>query len=245
MRSFSAFLFAVIIAASRSTSWASVTIPLTKLERAGSYLQGSPHADRSARASFLKTISGPKTIPATNLACIQTGKNNDTVTLAAGFVITVQSIGDALKFAYFDGVDDIIGVGPVNLTQGKLSPDTGALTPTIMDNALKQGLIKQQIFGISFAPTTTSNDTIDRTDGAITYGGIDPAFVHTVSYFGIEIPDPTRPAAHFWGIYVTDVTYGTHTVIPRSTAGIVDAGTTLTALRLGDSRSVPDNVLNK
>lgn len=85
--------------------------------------------------------------------------DNDTATLAAGFVITNQSIGDALKFAYFDGVDGIIGVGPVDLTQGKLSPDTGVLTPTIMGNALKQGLIKQQIFGILFAPATTSNDT--------------------------------------------------------------------------------------
>ncbi|KAG1788415.1 uncharacterized protein HD556DRAFT_1403339 [Suillus plorans] len=70
MRSFSAFLFAVLITASRSTSWASVTIPLTKLERTGSYLQGSPHAD-GARASFLETTSGPKTIPATNVVYIQ------------------------------------------------------------------------------------------------------------------------------------------------------------------------------
>lgn len=279
MRSFSALLFAVIITASRSTSWASVTIPLTKLQRAGSYLQGSPHADR-ARASFLKTTSGPKTIPATNLAYIQyttsvgvgnpaayynliidtgssntfvgtgkkyvrtstsvpTGQNvtviygsgffsgieyNDTVTLAAGFVITNQSIGDALKFASFDGVDGIIGVGPVDLTQGKLYPDTGALTPTIMDNALKQGLIKQQIFGISFAPATTSNDT----NGAITYGGIDPAFyTGNITYAPVT---KTPPATHFWGINVTNVTYGAHTVIPRSTAGIVDAGTTLVML---------------
>ncbi|KAG2098281.1 acid protease [Suillus discolor] len=276
MRSFSAFLFAVLITASRSTSWASVTIPLTKLEHTGPYLQGSPHADR-ARASFLKTTSDPKTIPATNLVYIQyttsvgvgspptyynlvidTGSSNtfvgtgkkyvrtstsvptgqnvtvtygtgffsgieyyDTVTLAPGFVITNQSIGDALKFASFDGVDGIIGVGPVDLTQGKLFPDTGALTPTIMDNALKQGLIKQQIVGISFAPATTSNDT----NGAITYGGIDPAFyTGDITYTPIT---KTSRSSLYWGINVTEATYGTHTVIPQSTAGIVDSGTTL------------------
>ncbi|KAG2046900.1 acid protease [Suillus hirtellus] len=279
MRSFSAFLIAVIITASRSTSWASVTIPLTKLERAGSYLQGSAHADR-ARASFLKTTSGPKTIPATNLVYIQyttsvgvgcpptyynlivdtgssntfvgtgkkyvrtstsvsTGQNvsvtygsgffsgieySDTVTLAAGLVIANQSIGDALEFAHFDGVDGIIGIGPVDLTQYTLFPDTDTLIPTIMDNALKQGLIKQRIFGISFAPATTSNDT----NGAITYGGIDPAFyTGDITYAPVT---KIHPAAHYWGINVTDVTYGTHTVIPRSTAGIVDAGTSLVAL---------------
>lgn len=72
MRSFSALLFSVLIAASWSTSLALVSMPLTKLERTGSYLQGAPHADRE-RASFLKSqpSSGPKTIPASNLAYVQ------------------------------------------------------------------------------------------------------------------------------------------------------------------------------
>jgi hypothetical protein len=81
------------------------------------------------------------------------------VTLAADFVITKQSIGDALQYADFVGIDGIIGVGPAGLTQGSLAPDTNAFVSTIMDNALKQGLIKKQILGISFAPATTSNDT--------------------------------------------------------------------------------------
>ena len=38
----------------------------------------------------------------------------------------------------------------------------------------------------------------------------------------------TYPAAYYWGINVTSSTYGTHTVIPTSTAGIVDTGTTRT-----------------
>lgn len=82
----------------------------------------------------------------------------DTVSLADNFVITKQSIGDALQFKDFNGVDGIIGFGPVDLTQGTQIPDTNALVPTIMDNSLKQGLIKNQILGISFAPATSSND---------------------------------------------------------------------------------------
>jgi hypothetical protein len=79
------------------------------------------------------------------------------VTLAADFVITEQSISDALQYADFGGVEGIIGVGPVDLTKGTLSPDTHASIPTIINNAWK--LIKKQIFGVSFAPVTISNDT--------------------------------------------------------------------------------------
>lgn len=275
MWSFSALLFAVLLAASRSTL-SLVSIPLTKLERTGSYLQGAPHADR-ARASFLKSRT---TTPASNLAYVQyttsvgvgspatyynlvvdTGSSNtfvgtgkkyvrtstsiptgqdvnvtygsgffngveyyDTVTLAADFVITNQSIGDALQYLDFEGVDGIIGVGPVALTQGSLSPDINALIPTVMDNALNQDLIKKQILGISFAPATAYNDT----NGAITYGGIDHAlFIGKITYAPVT---ETWPASAYWGINVTDSTYGTHTIIPQSTAGIVDTGTTLVLL---------------
>lgn len=281
MRSFSALLFAVLIAASWSTSLAFVSIPLTKLDRTGSYLQGAPQADRE-RASFLKSqpSSGPKTIPASNLAYVQytasvgvgspatyydlvvdtgssitfvgTGKKYartstsvptgqhvnvtygtgfftgveyyDTVTLAENFVITKQSIGDALQFSDFNGVDGIIGFGPVDLTQGTQTPDTNALVPTIMDNALKQGLIKNEILGISFAPATSSKDT----NGALTYGGIDDT-LYTGAITYVPVTD-TQPAGFFWGINVTHSTYGSHTIISRSHAGIVDSGTSLVML---------------
>ncbi|KAG2098269.1 acid protease [Suillus discolor] len=278
MRSFSAFLFAVLIAASRSTSWASVTIPLRKLEFTGSYLQGSPHADRARAASFLETTSGPETIPATSMGyqytvrvgvgspatyydlLVDTGSSNtfvgtgkkyvrtstsvptgqnvsleyetgffsgieyyDTVTLAPGFAIKNQSIGDALNSSTFEGVDGLIGLGPADLTEHTLTPDTG-LIPTVMDNALKQGLIKNQIFGISFAPAPNLPDT----NGVITYGGIDPAFyIGDITYTPIT---ETSRSSSFWGINVTQATYGTHTVIPQSTAGIVDSGTNLVYL---------------
>jgi hypothetical protein len=83
----------------------------------------------------------------------------DTVILAPHIVIAKQRIGDALQYADFENVDGIIGVGPVDLTQGTLSPDTGAVIPTIMNNAVKQQVLGKQILGVSFMPATTLNDT--------------------------------------------------------------------------------------
>lgn len=70
MKSFAAFSL-VLLATSASASPV-VTIPLTRLQRTGSYLHGSPEADR-ARAAFLKsrTNDGLATVPATNLAYVQ------------------------------------------------------------------------------------------------------------------------------------------------------------------------------
>ncbi|KAG1718675.1 acid protease [Suillus paluster] len=152
----------------------------------------------------------------------------DQVTLAPGFVITNQSIGDALSYADFEGVDGIVGVGPVILTEGTLSPSTNELIPTVMNNALSQGLITQEILGVSFAPATSYNDT----NGALTYGGIDSSlYTGEITYTPVTA---TYPAGYYWGINVTDATYGAAndktTVIPTSTAGIVDTGTTLVLL---------------
>lgn len=71
MRSFVA-LSVALFATSASAASPVITIPLTKLQRTGAYLKGSPDADR-ARAAFLKsfTASGPTTVPATNLAYVQ------------------------------------------------------------------------------------------------------------------------------------------------------------------------------
>jgi hypothetical protein len=83
----------------------------------------------------------------------------DQVTLAPNLVIANQSIGDAMSYADFEGVDGIVGVGPVILTQGTLSPDTNALIPTVMNNLVSQGLIEDQILGVHFAPATSYSDT--------------------------------------------------------------------------------------
>ncbi|KAJ7182851.1 hypothetical protein C8R43DRAFT_1116470 [Mycena crocata] len=51
----------------------------------------------------------------------------DRVTLASGLVISNQSIGVATSSEGFDGVDGILGIGPVALTQGTLSPSTSTV----------------------------------------------------------------------------------------------------------------------
>ncbi|KAG6871372.1 hypothetical protein C0995_005347, partial [Termitomyces sp. Mi166 len=73
----------------------------------------------------------------------------DQVTIASGLVIPNQSIGSV----GFDGTDGILGIGPVDLTQGTLSPDFSSLVPTVTDNAFSQGLISANRIGISFEPT--------------------------------------------------------------------------------------------
>jgi hypothetical protein len=72
MRSFAVLLSAALLATSSASASSFFSIPLTKLERTGSYLKGSPDADR-ARAVYLKSraASGPTTVPATNLAYVQ------------------------------------------------------------------------------------------------------------------------------------------------------------------------------
>lgn len=71
MRSLPA-LWAVVLLATSVSASPVFSIPLTKLQRTGAYLKGSPDADR-ARAALLKsyTANGPATVPATNLAYVQ------------------------------------------------------------------------------------------------------------------------------------------------------------------------------
>ncbi|KIK92610.1 hypothetical protein PAXRUDRAFT_146921 [Paxillus rubicundulus Ve08.2h10] len=277
MRCFAALLPAVLLATSFASASPFFSIPLTRLERTGSYLKGSPDADR-ARASLLRSrtaSSGPITVPATNLGYVQyttsvgigfpptyynllvdTGSSNtfcgtgtkyvrtstsiptgesvnvtygsgyfygieylDQVTLASNFVIVNQSIGDALSYADFEGIDGIIGLGPTILTEGTLTHET-ELIPTVMDNLVLQGLIKDQTLGVYFAPATSRSET----NGVLTYGGTDPSlYKGKLTYTPVT---ETYPASYYWGINVTSSTYGTKTVIPVSTAGIVDSGTT-------------------
>ncbi|PCH39175.1 aspartic peptidase A1 [Wolfiporia cocos MD-104 SS10] len=145
----------------------------------------------------------------------------DQVTIASGFVITNQSIGDALEYADFEGVDGIIGVGPIDLTLGTLYPDVNAEIPTVMNNALEQGLISTEVLGVSFAPADLYSDT----NGVLTFGGIDSSlYIGDIAYTPVTA---TEPAGYYWGVNVTGATYGATTVIPGSYAGIVDTGTTL------------------
>ncbi|KAJ6621077.1 aspartic protease [Mycena sp. CBHHK59/15] len=143
----------------------------------------------------------------------------DQVTLATGLVIPKQSIGVASTSSGFSGVDGILGIGPVDLTEGTLTKSTSTLIPTVTDNLFTQGTITSEVIGISFEPTTTEDDV----NGSLAFGGTDSTkFTGSIAYTSIT---STTPAGDYWGINQA-ITYGTTSIL-ASTAGIVDTGTTL------------------
>lgn len=93
----------------------------------------------------------------------------DTVTLGSGLTITQQSIGVASTSTGFTGVDGIIGIGPLDLTEGTLTNSPATTIPTVTDNLYSEGIISEIVVGISFEPTTTQTDT----NGELTFGGTD------------------------------------------------------------------------
>ncbi|KAF8264556.1 acid protease [Lactarius quietus] len=143
----------------------------------------------------------------------------DTVTLSSALVITNQSIGVASTSRGFSGFDGILGIGPVDLTVGTLSPDTNSFIPTVTDNLFSEGNIPDDLVSVSFEPTTSSSDQ----NGELTFGGTDSTkFTGSIT----NVPaTTTSPASFYWGINES-ITYGTTTIL-STTAGIVDTGTTL------------------
>jgi cathepsin E len=146
----------------------------------------------------------------------------DTVTIAPGLTIPKQSIGVASTSTGFSGVDGILGIGPVDLTQGTLTSSPNSLIPTVTDNLFSSGVISSNEIGISFEPTTSD----EILNGELTWGGTDSSkFTGSITWNSLTT---TSPANLFWGINQS-VAYGTTTIL-STTAGIVDTGTTLVLL---------------
>lgn len=140
------------------------------------------------------------------------------MTLSSGLVIKSQSIGVASSSSGFQGVDGILGLGPVTLTEQTV--DGVTTVPTVSDNLKSQGTISTEVVGISYEPTTSDDDT----NGELTFGGTDSSkYTGSITYTPIT---STSPASEYWGINQS-IKYGTSTTILSSTAGIVDTGTTL------------------
>ncbi|KAF9454183.1 aspartic peptidase A1 [Macrolepiota fuliginosa MF-IS2] len=139
----------------------------------------------------------------------------DTVTIGS-LAIPGQSIGVASTSSGFDGTDGILGIGPVGLTQGTLSPATSSLIPTVTDNLYSQGSITANEIGVSFEPTTST----EVLNGELTWGGTDSSkYTGSLSYTPLTT---VYPSSYYWGIDQS-VRYGTSTIL-SSTAGIVDTG---------------------
>ncbi|KAI0032786.1 aspartic peptidase domain-containing protein [Vararia minispora EC-137] len=141
----------------------------------------------------------------------------DQVSLSSDLVIQNQSIGVASSARGFTDVDGILGIGPVDLTQGTVS-STGSV-PTVTDNLFRQGTIPTESIGISYVPTTSSSEIAN---GELDFGGVDTAKTSgDVTFVPIT---STSPASNYWGIDQT-VSYNGQQIL--NSAGIVDTGTTL------------------
>ncbi|KAH8992596.1 acid protease [Lactarius hatsudake] len=145
----------------------------------------------------------------------------DQVTLSPSLVVKSQSIGVASTAQGFTDVDGILGIGPVDLTEGTIGGN--APVPTITDNLFKQGTISTESIGIFYQPYTFISSLFS--DGELTFGGIDHSKITgDVNYVPIT---GISPASAYWGVDQT-ITYGSSgQSILGSTAGIVDTGTTL------------------
>ncbi|KAG0211810.1 hypothetical protein BGX28_007400 [Mortierella sp. GBA30] len=131
----------------------------------------------------------------------------DKVTLGS-IVIDNQSIGVASNSSGLEPLDGILGVGPVVLTNGTLTPDKKTLIPTVTDNLFSQGKILDHSITIG--------------GNIITFG---PTTATSVTYVPVT---STKPSKDFWGIDA-GMRYGNATLFSL-TAGIVDHGTTLITL---------------
>ncbi|KAK7695039.1 hypothetical protein QCA50_002227 [Cerrena zonata] len=188
---------------------------------------GSSNTWVGAGKAYVRTSTSTQT---TNRVSVTYGSGSfsgneftDTVSLGSGLTITRQSIGVATRSTGFSGVDGILGIGPVDLTTGTLSPGTTTAIPTVTDNLFSQGTITQNLLSVSFEPTNSESST----NGELTFGGTDSSkFTGSITFAPIT---RTSPASEFWGIDQT-IRYGASTSILTSTAGIVDTGTTLTLI---------------
>ncbi|KAG1820843.1 aspartic peptidase domain-containing protein [Suillus subaureus] len=140
----------------------------------------------------------------------------DTVTLNSDLVIDNQSIGVASKSDGMGDLDGILGVGPVDLTEGTVS--NADEVPTVTDNLYAQKKISSEVLGVFFAPASS-----DDSSGELTFGGYDASKITGgINYVPIT---STSPASDYWGIDQS-ISYGSKPILDE-TAGIVDTGTTL------------------
>jgi len=132
-----------------------------------------------------------------------------------------QGIGVASSAQGFQDVDGILGVGPVDLTQGTVSKTQ--TVPTVTDNLYSQGTISSDSIGVFYEPSSSANVS----NGEITFGGTDNTkYTGEINFVPLTA---TSPASKYWGINQS-ISYGTGNTILKTTAGIVDTGTTLLLL---------------
>ncbi|KAG8710988.1 hypothetical protein FRC11_003905 [Ceratobasidium sp. 423] len=141
----------------------------------------------------------------------------DLVTLSPSLSITNKSFGVASSTNGVDGsFDGILGLGPAGLGKNVVTPNNGKPVPTIMDALLAQKKIEQNMFGVSFAPTTSRG----AVNGELTFGGTNPQkYTDKLNWVGITKKEPWN---QYWG-FEQSIKYGNQT-LQASSAGVVDTG---------------------
>ncbi|KAJ3752774.1 acid protease [Lentinula raphanica] len=142
----------------------------------------------------------------------------DTVALSNELIIKNQSIGVADFQQGFNSMDGILGIGPVDLTDGTILGSLAPVitVPTVSDNLFSEGVISTEVVGVSFVPTTGASN---EPEGELIFGDIGGSsrFTGQITY--------TPKETDYWGI-TQSISYG-DTEIMASAIGVVDTGTTL------------------
>ncbi|KAI0664356.1 aspartic peptidase A1 [Cubamyces menziesii] len=145
----------------------------------------------------------------------------DTVTLSPGLTVSGQSIGVSAVSSGFASFDGVLGLGPVGLSVGSLTPQSGAQVATVTQNLYTQGSITSEVVSMFFEPST------EGIIGELTFGGTDPTkFTGQISYAGIT---DIYPSSEYFGVNQY-VTYTRTKTLLSYNPGIFDAGTTLVLL---------------
>src|SRR6267154_520542 len=92
----------------------------------------------------------------------------DHVNLGRGLFIFNQPIGVASNDPRIRGADGVLGLGPVQLTQGTLPDEPMKTIPTVTQSLYTQHAISQEVVGISFEPVSST----DMVYGVLTFGGV-------------------------------------------------------------------------
>ncbi|KAG6831736.1 hypothetical protein H0H87_004005 [Tephrocybe sp. NHM501043] len=146
------------------------------------------------------------------------GEYIDQVTLGGNLVAKEQRIGVASSARGFSGVDGILGRD----LSFSCRPYTEEVASPLTENLYNSGVIPTISVGISYL-----HRAHDIANGEITFGATDTAkFTGSINYVPITT---IEPAGNYWGID-GDISYGEDVELLRSSAGIVDIGTTFLLL---------------
>lgn len=115
-------------------------------------------ADKKYKATSTSKKTGSTVSVSYGSGSFSGDEYTDTVTLSKTLVIENQSIGVASKATGFSGVDGILGIGPVALTEGTLSSKSKTI-PTVTDNLASAGTITKASIGIYYVPAGESTST--------------------------------------------------------------------------------------